>query len=58
LLLVGLLLVALVNAFKRYVRPDIFYFSSFKNPDRIFSRNGKTILIFFIVDRMKIVPNL
>ena len=23
------------------VRPDIFYFSSFKNPDCIFSRNGK-----------------
>ena len=26
-----------------FVRPDIFYFSSFKNPDRIFTRNGKKI---------------
>jgi len=39
------------------VRPDIFYFSTFKNPDRIFSRNGKKI-DFFIADRIKIVPNL
>ena len=39
-----------------------FYFSSFKNPDRTFSRNGKTIefniLFFDRADRMKIVPNL
>ena len=42
---------------KHHVRPDIFYVSSFKNPDRILSRNGKK-LYFCIADRMKIVPNL
>jgi len=29
------------------IRPDIFCFSSFKNPDRIFSRNG-TKMIFLL----------
>jgi len=43
-----------------YIRPDTFYFSSFKYPDRIFSRNGekKIYIYIFISDRMKIVPNL
>jgi len=36
-----------------------FYFSSFKNPDRIFSRNGIILKFrFFNADRMKTVPYL
>jgi len=41
------------------VRPDIFYFSSFKNPDHIFFKKWKKKkLDFFIADHMKNVPNL
>jgi len=43
-----------------YIRPDIFNFSSFKNPDRIFQEMEKNNLNLdvFIADRIKIVPNL
>jgi len=33
-----------IHPFDVNLRPDTFYFSSFKNPDRIFSRNG-----FFLI---------